>query len=63
MRHQNTNLHGYELYNTFGNNEVNEMSTVKLTILGIAVFAGAVFVGWVLSVAPEIIKAMDVITQ
>jgi hypothetical protein len=61
MRKQNTEAHGYELYNLFENNEVNEMGKIKLTILGIAVFVGAVFVGWVMNIAPKIIMVMDMI--
>lgn len=34
---------------------------LKLVILCIAIFAGALFVGWIINTAPHIISAMDVV--
>jgi hypothetical protein len=38
-------------------------SNIKFWILGTAVFAGAVFMGWVLNLLPKIVTFMDIVCQ
>ena len=38
-------------------------SNLKFWILGITVFAGAVFVGWVMNILPQVITYLDVFAK
>ncbi len=51
---------------SFFNEEVEGYTSpknIRTWVLGGAVFAGAVFVGWLLNVAPKIVTFMDVFTD
>ena len=50
----------------FDNTEIEgytNPSNVKMWVLSIAVFAGAVFVGYLLNILPKIVLFMDVFTD
>lgn len=54
----------YSLFNSEVEGFTREkFSAIKIGILGASVFVGAVFVGWLLNVAPKIVTFMDVFTD
>lgn len=54
----------YSLFNSEVEGFTREkFSSIKIGILAGVVFVGAVFVGWLLNVAPKIVTFMDVFTD
>jgi hypothetical protein len=53
----------HTLFNDEIEHYTRDYSTIKYTILGLAVFAGAVFVGWLLNASTWVALFMDIFTD